>query len=256
MGKGQGKHEGRAALAVHQAYNPQRIEGGEMIRGHPQLMGHKVACLRLVGSHAYGLATTYSDMDFRGVYIAPTHQILSVSDRPPENIEIRHEPDLVVYEVDRFARLAMAANPNVLELLWAPAVGTDSEEGAWISEQRDIFLSQRARATYSGYAIQQARKLQRVAADRPEKKEKYARHLFRLFEQGRQVLEEGSLEIHVRDPERLQSMSKWPVAKIIKQFDRLQSEFDQLESPLPQEPNYEAINALLIKIRRANFADD
>lgn len=110
-------------------------------------------------------------------------------------------------------------------------------------------MSQRVRHTYGGYAHSQLRKLRNIAEQRPDKREKFARHLFRLYEQGRQLLTDGDMDIRVSDPEALRAASAAPVEEITARFDELDAEFKQLESSLPEQPDLEAVGRLLVGIR-------
>jgi hypothetical protein len=68
----------------------------------------------VVGSHAYGLAGEGSDVDRRGFYLPPAELHWSLA-RVPEQIE--RDPVEVYWELEKFLRLALKANPNVLECL-------------------------------------------------------------------------------------------------------------------------------------------
>lgn len=248
MGRGASPQSAQAAAAAPPVRgSKERVRA--LLAAEP-LAGHKVAALHLVGSHAYGLATPTSDEDLRGYYIAPTDQLLGMS-QPAEQLE-RKTPDLVVYELGKFARLAAAANPNVLEVLWAPALHL-SEEGRLLIEHRHLFLSQRVRHTYGGFARSQLKQLAKADGQDAERREKCARHLFRICEHAEQLLRDGELSIRVRDPEELREKSRWPTDRIEREFARFDDRLAQIASPLPEHPDVEAINRLLVEIRRANL---
>jgi predicted nucleotidyltransferase len=111
------------------------------------------------GSHAYGLNTPTSDLDVKGVVIPPAEYFLGYLKRF-EQLELR-EPDLVIYEVRKFFKLAADCNPNIIEVLW-----TDPRDhlrvtplGERLLEARGLFLSQKARHTFSGYALSQLKRI-------------------------------------------------------------------------------------------------
>lgn len=124
------------------------------------------------GSQAYGLATPSSDVDLKGVMVGPArwyHGYLG----GPEQLE--PSADHVRYEVRKYFRLAAAANPTVLELLWTdPSChATLTPVGERLLAARDAFLSLRVKDSFSGYALSQ---LQRIRTHRkwvisPPKKE-------------------------------------------------------------------------------------
>src|SRR5262245_54148771 len=74
------------------------------------------------GSRAFGLATETSDDDRRGVYLPPADLTWSLF-RPPEQIEYKSAGvEEVCWELEKYLRLALQANPNILETLWSPVV--------------------------------------------------------------------------------------------------------------------------------------
>lgn len=120
------------------------------------------------GSHAYGLDTPESDWDYKGVCIPPKayfHGFL----RQFEQAEC-HKPDSVIYEIRKFFKLAADCNPNIIELLWCAdehyhTVPNRSARcvGNSLLGLREQFLSQKAKHTFSGYALAQ---LKRIRAHR------------------------------------------------------------------------------------------
>src|SRR5262249_4384547 len=75
-----------------------------------------------VGAHAFGLAGADSDDDLRGIYLPPARLHWSLF-KLPEQLEFADETrDEVYWELEKFLRLALKANPNVLETLWTPLV--------------------------------------------------------------------------------------------------------------------------------------
>lgn len=77
----------------------------------------------LVGSHAHGLATPESDYDYRGVYVIPTKDILSLGFNYKGSHWIEGETeDNTSYEIGHFLHLATKCNPTILEVFKAPEV--------------------------------------------------------------------------------------------------------------------------------------
>lgn len=111
------------------------------------------------GSHAYGTSTPTSDLDLRGIAVAPARYYHGFVDRF-EQAESK-DPDLVIFDVRKFFSLAADANPNALELLY-----TDPSDhllvtpaGERLLAARDAFLSRRAKHTLSGYATAQMKRI-------------------------------------------------------------------------------------------------
>lgn len=108
------------------------------------------------GSHSYGTNIETSDLDLRGICVAPKQYYIGLLDRFDQ--AITNEPtDLTIFELKKFAKLAMDCNPNALEIIF-----TDDrfhllrrKEIEPLFEIRDAFLSTKARWTYSGYSRSQ-----------------------------------------------------------------------------------------------------
>src|SRR6478736_3399976 len=143
----------------------------------------------MVGSRAFGLSTESSDEDRRGVYLPPADWHWSLS-KPPEQVEsFAPGVEEVDWEIEKFVRLALQANPNILETLWSPAVLFTDETGEELRAMRTCFLSRHLYRTYSGYVISQFRLMKRgYDANRPNRerryKPKHAMHLIRLLHSG------------------------------------------------------------------------
>jgi uncharacterized protein len=110
------------------------------------------------GSTAYGLARAGSDVDVKGVIIGPAAWYLGWNGGP-EQIDL--SPDHVRYEIRKFFRLAVDANPTVLELLWTRpedhrVVGPAGER---LLAARQGFLSQRVADRFGRYALAQLKRI-------------------------------------------------------------------------------------------------
>lgn len=136
--------------------------------------------LTLAGSRAYGTNRPDSDVDLKGVAVAPSSYYLGAfdqfeqADKPehmpvfwgdlrPEEQEAARTTKLegTIMEVRKFIRLAADGNPNVLEVVFAPDANVLSEqlEGALIRENRGLFLSRALKHRFCGYAISQLHRI-------------------------------------------------------------------------------------------------
>lgn len=113
------------------------------------------------GSQAYGTATPTSDTDYKGVAVPPAKYFHGYADRF-EQVEFRQDPDMVVYDIRKFMKLAADCNPSVIEVLF-----TDPEDhiirrplGDLLLKHRQYFLSKKAKHTFSGYAISQLKRIE------------------------------------------------------------------------------------------------
>jgi hypothetical protein len=123
------------------------------------------------GSHAYGTATATSDVDVKGVAVPPRAYYHGFVQRF-EQAEC-DDPDMVIYELRKFMQLAADCNPSVIEVLFTD--GSDhlgvTPLGERLLASREVFLSKKARHTFTGYAMAQLRRLEahhRWASDPPK----------------------------------------------------------------------------------------
>lgn len=110
------------------------------------------------GSIAYGTNTIKSDEDFRGICIPTKDYYFGF--KSFEQAELKN-PDVVIYEIRKFFRLAADCNPNALEILFvdpSDVISMDSI-GESIIENRNLFLSKKVKHTMTGYAMSQLRRI-------------------------------------------------------------------------------------------------
>ena len=112
------------------------------------------------GSHAYGTNLPTSDHDYKGFALPPRAYFHGYAKRF-EQAEFKGEPDMTVYDIRKFFKLAADCNPSIIEVLF-----TDPEShqivhplGALVLQNRDLFISKKAKFTFSGYAVSQLKKI-------------------------------------------------------------------------------------------------
>lgn len=213
----------------------------------------------LCGSRAYGLDTEDSDEDWKGIFVVPTESLLGLKKYKPRITYNHVDPDWIYHEVGKFAKLAMGGNPTLTELLWLDGYRILTKHGKMLVDNRHHFLSTSyIRNAYSGYVFSQARKLNArdgsYGGGKNNRYEKHSRHLFRLLYQGRELLETGKLTVRVTPEvrEELFSLQNLPVNDLITRFEKEIRELDNIKSVLPDKPNYEKINEMLLRIRKGN----
>lgn len=110
------------------------------------------------GSHAYGTNIETSDKDYRGIALGlPEHYVgYEVFTQ-----DVKKDPDLTIFEVKKFIHLASQCNPNVLEILFVDKsdILDCSAAGETLLAYRDLFVTKRARHTFSGYAAAQLKRI-------------------------------------------------------------------------------------------------
>jgi hypothetical protein len=72
------------------------------------------------------------------------------------------DPDLVIYDIRKFIKLAADANPSVMEVLWVDTSDRliCTPAGQRLIDNRDAFLSKKVLYTYRGYAQSQLKRIQ------------------------------------------------------------------------------------------------
>lgn len=116
------------------------------------------------GSHAYGTALPTSDIDKRGIVIAPKAYYYGAMLPPYAHSKVdksKTTEDIEFTELRHFARLAADANPNVLELLFIDESEWVDHHPLWhlLHSERDLFLSTKVAHTFSGYAVSQLHRI-------------------------------------------------------------------------------------------------
>jgi uncharacterized protein len=213
----------------------------------------------VIGSRAYGLDDDQSDTDYRGIFL-PSAELHWSLYGVPEQLEC-YETQEHYWELQRFLVLALKANPNVLECLYTPLVEKTTPLADELLQMRSVFLSRLVYQTYNGYVMSQFKKMQSDLRNQGEVKWKHVMHLIRLLISGISVLRHGFVPVRV-DEHRDQLLAikrgevaweeteKWRLS-LHNHFDRALS-----ESKLPERPNYEQANALLVKARRAALSEE
>jgi hypothetical protein len=115
--------------------------------------------LTLHGSQAYGLATDTSDYDYKGIAI-PTREYFLGFLKRFEQAESK-TPDCAIYDIRKFFQLAADCNPNIIEVLYTDEsdIAQIKEDGRRLRDIRQMFLSRKAKHTFSGYAIAQLKRI-------------------------------------------------------------------------------------------------
>ena len=206
----------------------------------------------IVGSRAYGLETDASDTDLRGIYLAPAELQWSLYGAPEQFED--NEKQTCYWELQKFLVMALKANPNILECLYSPLVDKVTPIGQQLLALRDKFLSQMIFQTFNGYALSQFKKIEQDLRNHGEVRWKHAMHLLRLLMTGATTLREGRVPVHVVDQrEHLLAVKRGELSweKVDAWRQQLHRDFEQalVETQLPERPDYEAANALLVAAR-------
>jgi hypothetical protein len=209
----------------------------------------------VVGSRAYGLDSEGSDVDRRGFYLPPADLQWSLLD-PPEQLENK-ETDECYWEIRKFIKMALKADPNILECLYTPLVETSTPLADELIAGRSRFLSKLIYQTYNGYVMSQFKRLEQDVRTTGAPRWRHAMHLIRLLMAGITGLREGVISVRVEGEHRESLLAikrgeiPWPEVDawrldLHKDFE---SAFES--TALPDRPDYEWANRFLIKARRS-----
>lgn len=233
----------------------------------------------VAGSHAYGLATETSDVDIRGVFAAPTREVLSLHGVTNSVVELEGQ-DTNFDELQRFLENCLKCNPERLEMLsfarqrLGPSTGVHQQVafgpatqetllrepiltsfGFMLLDIQDLFLHRdKIAGAYGGHARKMRKQFSEgrfAAAGKPY-------HLIRLMLTGTHTLETGKLQAAVKGPSREHLLAvkrgEWPLQEVLAWYDRLQPSFEYAleNSVLPNnnDAGVEAANELLLDVRR------
>ena len=112
-----------------------------------------------IGSHSHGtyVAPTdpqaIDDVDYMGVVIPPRSRVIGLHEW--EHVQFqKDELDVVIYSFQKFIRLLLKSNPNVLGTLWLrpESYVVESMWSDELIERRDVFSSLMAYPAFIGYA--------------------------------------------------------------------------------------------------------
>lgn len=184
--------------------------------------------------------------------------------------------DILAYDVRKFFSLLAKGNPNVLSYLWLNPehVLRSTPAGKLIVESRDLFLSRHILDGLGGYARAEAKKMlgtqlyqgymgekRKALVDKFGYDIKNAAHCVRLLYLGIELCSAGTLYAYRPESEREEMIAikrgEWLLEKVTSRIDELWEIFSGMEAsaPLPNDVDYDAINALLVKVINDSFLE-
>ena len=126
-------------------------------------LGSRIMLLGVSGSYGYGTNREGSDIDLRGVTLNLPSDLIGLTSFEQYEDAIT---DTVIYSFNKLVSLLLNCNPNTIEIL-----GLDDDQyviktsaGQELLDQRQLFLSKRAAASFGHYADAQLRRLQNAIA--------------------------------------------------------------------------------------------
>jgi hypothetical protein len=236
---------------------------GRIFENAPPWLKDNTIFLTKAGSHAYGLATETSDLDIRGIAIEPIEYVIGVT-QSFEQFQLHSDDlDVCIFGLRKFCQLALQCNPNVLELLYVlpESILLSTPLYNMLRDNRYLFLSQKARHTFRGYAMSQLKKILRkseygTTGKRAETIEKFgydtkhAMHLVRLMRMGEEVLRDGAVNVWRSDRNDLLAIRNGAMTLIDLELWTAEKdkELETVESTLQWGPDMQKTDALLLKL--------
>lgn len=217
----------------------------------------------LVGSRAHGTHTQASDYDYRGVFVQPTADILSLGGKIKQTSWIEgREPneagkkeDDTAWEIGHFLQLATHCNPTILEVFAATPCEDTTTEG---HELQAIFPyvwnPQAVRDAFVGYGLNQRKKMLENKDARPWK---YACAYLRTLIQAEQLLRIGVLPVDMRFHEEYGTLMMFKnkigtPGAVIDKCLVWQRKVEALADVCTHTPEPEKVNDFLLRVRRAH----
>ncbi len=216
-------------------------------------------------SHGVYVKDFIDDKDVFGIFIPPKEYVIGLNHWELYEHQEK-EFDYLYYSIKKFFSLALKGNPNTLCLLWLkPSFYTiNSDLGEMIINERDIFVSKQAYHSFVGYAYGQLRRTTHLAFEgymgekRKQLVEKFgydcknASHCIRILKMGIEFLVEGRLNVWREDNQLLLAikMGEWTLEQVQREADKLFKLAEEafIRSKLPNEPDYNKANDLLIEL--------
>jgi predicted nucleotidyltransferase len=227
----------------------------------------------VTGAHACGFPSADSDLDLKGIHVAPTAEILSLAP-PPDSLDMITEfddtsIDYTSHEIGFALRLLLKGNGSMLERILSPFQVLRSDRREWLQGLTRAAVSRR----FSHYYQAVFGSIQEECREAPVKTAKAYLYAYRSALSGIHLMRTAEC---VMDVEVLAREYEFPgveallehkragaeeatiddVARYEEDWPRLDALLDAAfrESTLPEAPpNVDALSSFLIEERRRHF---
>ena len=204
------------------------------------------------------------DVDLMGVYFAPVLKYIGLGKVKEVKESFIGQYDIVSYEFRKMVRMLLKANPNVMSILWLNKDHylKSNLYGKALVDNRDWFVSKRIYRTYTKYAENELRKMDKkvfkgyMGARRKKVVETYgfdcrhASHCIRLLRMGYEFTTTGELTVYrTKDAQELIDIKngKWTLEEVKDEANRLfgLAESAYKKCDLPEEPETAKVEKLV-----------
>ena len=219
------------------------------------------------GSTCYGLNTSTSDIDIKGIFVPSKRQYYTLDKGRDvhEFMNSKHGGNDAVYvSIEKFVSLAANANPNILEQLFVEPrfVMKSTPYSDILISNRELFVTQKAVNSYIGYSVSQLKRLTTIEKNAEGKRRdsfekfgydtKNAMHLIRLLKTGIEILKYGKVNTFRNDRDELLKIrsGEYSVQEISNRAELMREEIRSLEktTTIPAEPDMNKVNDMLYTI--------
>ena len=167
------------------------------------------------GSQIYGTSTENSDIDIKGICVAPLNYWVGATTFQHylhKNEELKL--DIEIIDVRKFCHFTSRVSPNIIELLFIPdeMLVKSSYCWTWLKGRAKELLNQSAYDAYHGYGMSQIKKLMIKQSNKTGRQyiteefgfdTKFLMHAFRLVRQGTELLKTGNISFPRPDKDDL-----------------------------------------------------
>ena len=155
-------------------------------------LGKNICLLTVGGSHAYGLANEDSDIDIRGIATRTDTDILGLTHFEGFN-KATNDTDIQIYTFDKFVRLAIKGNVNILEILFGDFsnVLICDGVGKQLLDKKNMFLSNDIYKSLRGTIYSHLKSYEKTG------NEKFLRHVARLTAMAHDLFLNGEFIVEV-----------------------------------------------------------
>jgi predicted nucleotidyltransferase len=227
-------------------------------------MQPKTILKTIVGSHAHGLATPDSDYDYRGVFVAPTVELLKIDGKWRHTNWQEGDADVTSWEIGHFLNLSAKSNPTILEVYLAPLLTTEMNHSGfpeldeWGIRLRELFpyvwSSRAVRDAFIGYGLNQRKKF----LDNKDKRgPKYAAAFLRTLFNAWELLTFGTFTVRIADTPIGETVKRfkqgeYTIGEVIQTCQNAIENVDEAYEKMPEKhADIDKVNDFLLDVRKA-----
>jgi len=215
----------------------------------------------VTGSQSYNCSTESSDLDFGGVYVVPTSDILGIGD--VQETKTGQQNNYTFHEVGKFCRLLLKGNPGIFEMVVGKRDCYLTDEWVELRNNKYRFLSIRMVGSYLGYLNAQLARLEKGMSLHTAGSsycEKWAYHVIRLGMDAGRICKGVLPDVWKTGEDREMLLDirngKTSEARVFSMAKKMVDEVEYAKPwNLPKEGDWEWLNKWLITIRTSEVQD-